>query len=268
MLLLGVETSTSGASVALADERRVVACAQLDRPGAHGRFVAPATDFCLRHAGMAAAELTGVAVSLGPGRFTGMRVGIATAQALAHSRALPVVGLASLDLIAFTARHSQRLVCAVIDARRGELAWAFYQPATGGSRRRSDFRLGTPERLAGDIDAERQAVLAVGDGAIAHGALLTAAGAEVGDEAAAAPSATALVSLARDRFQREETQRPEDLTPIYLRRPDARIAWSGRGALFGGTGQGGEGGSGGQGGPPGVRASDGAAPGGARGAAS
>lgn len=232
--MLALETSTTPASVALGDERGIVAAAQLGRAGAHGRFLAPAIAFCQHHAGVAASDLTGVAVSLGPGRFTGMRVGIATAQALAHSRDLPVVGLASLDLIAFAARHVRRPICAVIDARRGELAWAFYQPARDGSRRRSDYRLGPPERLAGEIDAEGD-VLALGDGAVGHSALLAAAGAEVGDEAAAEPSATALVALARPRFQREETQRPEDLAPIYLRRPDARIAWSGRGAVHGGT---------------------------------
>lgn len=235
MLLLGLETSTTQASVALGDERGLVCAARLGRPGAHGSFVAPAIEFCCRHAGMDPSRLTGVAVSLGPGRFTGMRVGIATAQVIAHARGLPVVGLASLDLVAFGARHVRRPVCAVIDARRGELTWAFYRPSPGGIQRRSDYRLGTPERLAGELEAEREEVLVLGDGALAHRSLLAAAGAEVADETAGEPSATALVALARPRFEREETQRAADLSPIYLRRPDARIAWSGRGALFGGT---------------------------------
>lgn len=245
MLLLGIETSTTHASVALAHDDGLLATAQLGRPGAHGSFVAPAIAFCHHHAHVDPGELTGVAVSLGPGRFTGMRVGIATAQMLAHSRNLPVVGLSSLDLVAFTARYAERPVCAAVDARRGELAWAFYRAAGGDVQRRTDVRLGPPERLAGEIDAggagaEVEAggppVLAVGDGAVAQRALLAAAGAEVGDATAAEPSAASLVALARPRFAREDTQRPEDLMPIYLRRPDARIAWSGRGALFGGTG--------------------------------
>lgn len=242
MLLLGIETSTTHASVALAHDDGLLATAQLGRPGAHGSFVAPAIAFCQHHACVDAGELAGVAVSLGPGRFTGMRVGIATAQMLAHSRSLPVVGLSSLDLVAFAARYAERPVCAVVDARRGELAWAFYRATGGDVQRRTDVRLGPPERLAGEIDAGAEAeaggppVLAVGDGAVAQRALLAAAGAEVGDAAAAEPSAASLVALARPRFAREDTQRPEDLMPIYLRRPDARIAWSGRGALFGGTG--------------------------------
>lgn len=241
MLLLGIETSTTHASVALAHEGGLLATAQLGRSGAHGSFVAPAIEFCRHHAQVTGDELTGVAVSLGPGRFTGMRVGIATAQMLAHSRGLPVVGLSSLDLVAFTARYAERPVCAVVDARRGELAWAFYRAAAGDIQRRTDVRLGPPDRLAGEIESGGEAeagahpVLALGDGALAHRALLAAAGAEVGDAVAGQPSAAALVALARPRFEREDTQRPEDLLPIYLRRPDARIAWSGRGALFGGT---------------------------------
>lgn len=236
MLVLGIETATTHASVALGDDRRLVATARLGRSGAHGRFVAPAIHFCCQHAGVRVADLTGVAVSLGPGRYTGMRVGIATAQALAHSSQLPVVGLSSLDVVAFAARFASQPICAVIDARRGELAWAFYRATAGELQRRSDFRLGPPERLAGEIEGGVEEVLAVGDGAVAHRALLAAAGASVGDETAAEPSADAVVALARPRFAREETQEPADLAPIYLRRPDARIAWSGRGALFGGTG--------------------------------
>jgi tRNA threonylcarbamoyladenosine biosynthesis protein TsaB len=238
VLVLGIETATTHASVALGDERGLVATARVGRAGTHGRFVAPALRFCCQHAGVRTADLTGVAVSLGPGRYTGMRVGIATVQALAHSAQLPAVGLSSLDLVAFAARYASQPVCAVIDARRGELAWAFYRASAGGIQRRSDFRLGPPERLAGEIEAGVEPVLAVGDGAVAHRALLAAAGASVGDDIAAEPSAEAVVALARPRFEREETQEPADLAPIYLRRPDARIAWSGRGALFGGTGGG------------------------------
>ncbi|MEX2328312.1 MAG: tRNA (adenosine(37)-N6)-threonylcarbamoyltransferase complex dimerization subunit type 1 TsaB, partial [Nitriliruptoraceae bacterium] len=83
MLILGLETSTSRSSVALVDGDRVVASASLGVDRRHGEFVAPAIDFCLRQAGMSADRITGVAVGTGPGLFTGLRVGIATAQAIA-----------------------------------------------------------------------------------------------------------------------------------------------------------------------------------------
>lgn len=234
MLVLGLETSTAQTSVCLGSERGLVASARLGRGQAHGEFTATAIHFCLDHAGLAISDVNGIAVSLGPGLFTGMRVGIATAQTLAHARRLPVVGLASLDLLAFRARHVRRLVCSVLDARRGELFWAFYRSAPGGIQRVTEFRCGPPGKLAGEIEAVTDDVLAIGDGAVANRALLESTGSEVGSLATAYPDAEALVELALPRFIREETSRPEDLVPIYLRKADARIGWRQRGALVGG----------------------------------
>ena len=123
----------------------------------------------------------------------------------------------------------------MIDARRGELFWAFYRSVPGGIQRTSEFRWGPPGKLAGEIEAQGEDTLCIGDGALEHRSLLESAGAEVGTPSSAYPTAQALVELALPRFLREETQRPEDLHPTYIRQPDARINWSKRGALLGGT---------------------------------
>ena len=234
MLVLGIETCTPNTSVCLANEHGLVAGCGLGRGNAHGEFVAPAIEFCLEHARLKMDAVSGIAVSLGPGLFTGMRVGIATAQMLAHARRLPVVGLNSLDLLAFPVRHTRHLVCSVLDAKRGELFWAFYRTVPGGMQRVTEFRVGPPEKLAGEIEAQPDDVLCVGDGAVAQRALLESTGAEVGSPSMAYPTAQALVELALPRFIREETQRPEDLRPIYIRKADAKINWQNRGALHGG----------------------------------
>jgi tRNA threonylcarbamoyladenosine biosynthesis protein TsaB len=234
MLVLGLETSTAQSSVCLATERGAVASASLARGQSHGEFLVPAVSFCLERAGVGVRDVNGVAVSLGPGLYTGMRVGIATAQMFAHARGLPVVGLASLDLVAFGVRHVRRLICSVLDARRGELFWAFYRSVPGGVQRTSEFRVGPPAKLAGEIESNAEDVLAVGDGALAQRTLLESAGADVASPLFAYPSAAALCELALPRFIREETQRAEDLRPVYLRMADTRIGWAQRGALRGG----------------------------------
>lgn len=236
MLVLGIETSTPHSSVCLGTERGPVATATLTRGQAHGDFLAPAIDFCLRQSRLKMEAVAGVTVSLGPGLFTGMRVGIATAQALAHARRLPVLGLNSLDLLAFPVRYvkANRMICSTLDARRGELFWAFYRPSAGGVQRVSDLRVGPPARLAGEIEAMAEDMLCVGDGALAHRPLLEATGAAVGSYGNAYPTAQALVELALPRFLREESGRPEDLRPVYIRKADARISWRNRGALHGG----------------------------------
>lgn len=245
MLILGIETSTARSSVCLGTQDGLLAAAALGRGQAHGEFVAPAIRFCLGHAAADVKEVTGVAVSLGPGLYTGMRVGIATAQALAHARGLPVVGLSTLDLLAFPFRYvrSDRVVCAVLDARRGEVFWALYRPSQGGVQRVTEVYVGPPAKLAGDLEALAEDVLCVGDGAAAHRGVLASTGAEVASAWTGNPTAEALVELAVPRFLREDTQRPEDLHPVYVRQADARINWEQRGALFGGTAPGAPGGT-------------------------
>jgi tRNA A37 threonylcarbamoyladenosine modification protein TsaB len=93
--------------------------------------------------------------------------------------------------------------------------------------------VGSPARLAGEIEAMREDVLCLGEGAAAAHSVLEASGAEVGTPTLY-PGAVALVELAVPRFLREETQRPEELSPLYLRDVDATISWHGRGALHGG----------------------------------
>ena len=234
MLILAIDTSTQATSVCLAAQSGVVASARLGRGQRHGEFTATAIRFCLDRAGMTATDVTGVAVSLGPGAYTGMRVGIATAQTFAHAGGLPVVGLASLDVVAFAARHTRRRIYSVIDARRRELFWAAYRQSPGGVQRIGEYSVGAPATLVSDIEASGEEVLAIGDGAVQHTAEIESVGATVGSWSTAHPEAAFLAELALPRFEREETQRPSDLHPIYLRKADARINWERRGALRGG----------------------------------
>lgn len=237
MIVLGLDTSTEVSSVCIGDEGGAIATASLSTARSHAEFLLPAVRFCLAQADLGFDRVAGVAVGLGPGLYTGMRVGIATAQSLAHAARLPCVGLGSLDVLAYRARtvSSSRLLCAVLDARRGEAFWALYRPCPTGVQRTTDFRVGPPEKLAGEIEASPDDVLCLGDGALRYRQLLESAGAAIDPSPDAHPDARDLVQLALPRFVREETQRPEDLRPIYLREADARISWRNRGALFGGV---------------------------------
>ena len=225
MLVLGLETSTTRSSVALVDDDRVIASASLGVPRRHGEFLAPGIAFCLEQAGVEVERINGVAVGIGPGLFTGLRVGLATAQTFAAARNLPVVGLSGLDVLAFQARYTRRAICAVIDARRGELFWAFYRAAPGGVQRESTPSVGRIDQLTAEIEAHGDDVLVIGDGALTERERLLDTGADVGGPDLGWPDAEALAELAVPRFVREETQRPDELRPIYLRDADAQIGW-------------------------------------------
>lgn len=227
LLILGIETSTEQTAVALGTESGIVATTSLSmgRPG--DAVVMPAIEHLLRWSHTSLPSLGGIAVGLGPGLFTGMRVGIATAKTLAQALQIPVVGVASLDLVAFSVGSARSLICAALDAKRGELFYAFYLPVPGGIARQTEFAVGPPAHLTAELEARREDILMVGNGALTYRRELEEAGNHVGFASAshAFPPATALVELAIARLAREDFDRLYDLKPFYVRKSDAQIAW-------------------------------------------
>jgi len=230
MLALGIETSTQHTSIALGTELGTVASASLggDRPS--HELVMPVVEQLLDWSGSSLGQVGGVAVGLGPGLFTGMRVGVATAKTLAQTLAVPIVGLASLDVLAFMHRHARRLVCAVLDAKRQEVFYAFYRPVPAGVTREGGFEVGPPAHLAAELNARAEDVLLVGSGSLVYRRLLedVVGPVEFASAERAYPAATALVELAIPRFLREDFDRLYDVRPYYVRKSDAEIAWDQR----------------------------------------
>ncbi|MDQ3646499.1 MAG: tRNA (adenosine(37)-N6)-threonylcarbamoyltransferase complex dimerization subunit type 1 TsaB [Actinomycetota bacterium] len=227
MLVLGIETSTPQASVAIGSEQGVVASALVSRGASYNEFLLPAVRFCLEQAGLGYRNLGGIAVSLGPGLFSGMRVGVATAKALAQALSVPIVGMASLDLVAFDVRYTAKTICAVLDARRNEVFHAFYRPSPGGVQRMSAYEVEKPERLVVGLSSRPEEVLLVGNGALLYRDVLEGAGrvvefASAGDSF---PDARALVELALPRLFRQDFDSLYDLKPLYLRRSARPIDW-------------------------------------------
>jgi tRNA threonylcarbamoyladenosine biosynthesis protein TsaB len=230
MLVLGIETSTQQTAVALGTEHGIMASTLLGGAKARHEVIVPNVAQLLKWSGSSFSSLSGIAVGLGPGLFTGMRVGIATAKTFAQVLAIPIIGLASLDVIAFSVRYSRRLICAVIDAKRKEVFYALYRPVPGGVARQTGFEVATPDRLAAELEAIGEDILLVGDGGLVYRRQLERAGShlEFASAAHSHPAATALVELAIPRLQREEFDRLYDLRPYYVRKSDAEIAWDQR----------------------------------------
>jgi tRNA threonylcarbamoyladenosine biosynthesis protein TsaB len=227
MLVLGIETSTPQASVAIGSEQGVVASALVSRGASYNEFLLPAIRFCLDEARLGYRNLGGIAVGLGPGLFTGMRVGVATAKALAQTLSLPIVGMPSLDTLAYEVRYSQKTICAVLDARRSEVFHAFYRPSPGGIQRMTEYRVERPEQLAIGIASRPEEVLMVGNGALLYREIFSDLGsvAEIGTMSHAFPNSRSLVEIALPRLYREEFDSLYDVKPLYLRRSAKRIQW-------------------------------------------
>jgi tRNA threonylcarbamoyl adenosine modification protein YeaZ len=199
-VLLAFDTATPHVTVALHDGSTVVATFESEEPMRHGEMLAPGIERVLAEAGASAADLTGIAVGVGPGPFTGLRVGLVTARTLALVREIPVHGVCSLDILAAEAidRGIEEFVVAT-DARRKEVYLASY----AGGRRVHGPQVLKPE------DAATEALVVGRGGSLYTDDFPNTTGPEH-------PSAGVLCDVVlRRRF---EIVGPE---PLYLRRPDA-----------------------------------------------
>jgi tRNA threonylcarbamoyl adenosine modification protein YeaZ len=202
VLVLGLDTSTPAVSVALVEAGvRLLAERVVVDARRHGELLAQGIAGVLAEARVDRRDLTAVVVGLGPGPFTGLRVGVVTAATLGDALEIPVYGICSLDGLGTGAR------VAMTDARRREVYWARYD-AEGA--RVSGPQVSKPADIAGEL----RGVPVVGFGAEAHADALS--GLDLRPEPRY-PSPTALVERAAALFG----STPEPLVPLYLRRPDA-----------------------------------------------
>src|SRR3954454_747870 len=224
VIILGIETATTRVGCAIGGVEGVLASFQATRGRRHAETLTPAIEFVCQQARVEFKEISALAVDIGPGLFTGLRVGVATAKAMAQALPVPMIGFSRLDLLAFAVRYSGRLVAAVVDARRGEVFYALYRHVPGGVQRLTEPVVAAPDDLTSELMARGEDCLAVGDGALRYAELLDEVShVEVGSTGTAFPSAEALVELAHPRAVREEFVQPWEIEALYLRKADAEV---------------------------------------------
>jgi tRNA threonylcarbamoyladenosine biosynthesis protein TsaB len=229
-VILGIETATPSVSVALGGPDGVLAAWQLAAGQRHAETLVPAIQFLCRQAGVELARFDAVAVDVGPGLFTGLRVGVATAQALAQALDVPLVEGSSLELLAYPFRlWPGGAVASVVDARRAEVYFAVYRPEGGALEPLVPEQVGPPEAAAAALGGEGAPRLAVGDGALRYASTLERhGGLELAGRDAAYPQAAALVERCWPRFAAGQVVRPGSVRARYLRRADAVVNYEQR----------------------------------------
>ena len=211
MLLLALDTATPAISAALAEvgdgpQAHLIAHSVVVDGKAHAERLAPEIDAILSDGGVKPRDLAAIVAGVGPGPFTGLRVGLMTATALGSVLGIPTYGVCTLDVLG--AATSGRALVAT-DARRREVYWAIYEDG----RRIWAPSVDKPADLAPLLSKER-VLQGVGEGTQRYAEALGIAAAEP-----LYPPLELLVALAAERVQQKE--KSETLTPLYLRRPDA-----------------------------------------------
>jgi tRNA threonylcarbamoyladenosine biosynthesis protein TsaB len=225
MKLLAIETATPGSSVAVLEGRSTLAAASRIDPVGHASFLVPAIDFCFDQVGWSPIDLDAVVVDIGPGLYTGLRVGLATAQGLAAAFGIPLIPATSLDALALEARTGHRMIWALVDVRRGQFAVARYRPVPGGVVREGDNELVDSEQLRAMLESNTDESLVVGEhGVLPDGFFRGMSSVKTGRPRY--PYAVALAEIAAGKYERDEFPAPDEISPLYMREPDVTINWA------------------------------------------
>ena len=220
MRVLALETSTLAGGVALCEDGRVVGLSLLNVALTHSERLMSMVDRLLEDCRWTLAQVQGLAVSIGPGSFTGLRVGVATVKGLALALGLPVAAVPTLDALAANLPFADAPVCTLLDARKGEVYVCLYQWTGQSMERRSDYLALPPEDVPAWL---RVPVIVLGDGVPACRPYLERLGGRVrvAPAAQSVPSAAMIGQIGHVMLASGQEISGDALEPFYLRPSEA-----------------------------------------------
>jgi tRNA threonylcarbamoyladenosine biosynthesis protein TsaB len=234
MRILAVETATAWQSVAIVEGDTVLARSDEDAAGSHARRLVPAIDRLLTSCGMTLTDMEGLAVSIGPGSFTGLRVGLATVMGFRSVTGLPLAAVPTLEAMAWNLRGTEHLLCPMLRARAGEVYWARYQWLSGSAlKQMQEEQVSTVETLVQMLPGP---ALMFGEGWELHKQdfrrLLDGRLRDLGEAPPGAmrPSAVSVGRAGAERIRRGQVA-GQGLSPRYVQRAEAEAVWERRGAI-------------------------------------
>jgi len=226
ILIVAIETATGCGSVALTrgglQGGRLLAEATAQPEKTHSRRLLGSVDWVLRAAGVSWSDVDGIAISLGPGSFTGLRIGMAAAKGLAFATAVPLIGVQTLDAIALCCPAIDRPLWCLLDARKQQLYAACYHPGTEGQPERClPVEVMDPGQLVEKISGP---VFLAGPGVAAYGSVLSSiAQSRIIQATLSSPQASRLGFLAAELLKKGERLDPFTAAPLYVRASDAEL---------------------------------------------
>jgi tRNA threonylcarbamoyladenosine biosynthesis protein TsaB len=226
MKVFGIDTSTSCESVGLIDDGEVISDYLLNLPVTHSERLLGAIEFVLREARCPIENIDGWAIALGPGSFTGLRIGVSTVKGLALATGKPVAGVSILDVLASQIAPTPHLICPILDARKKEIYTAFYRYEEGSSlKRQSDYQAIRPENLVKKIT---EPTIFLGDGVKTYGDFLLKS---IPSSAIFPPAplhvshGSMVAKLGFELLRKGEHLNLSTFSPLYIRPSEAEMKW-------------------------------------------
>jgi tRNA threonylcarbamoyladenosine biosynthesis protein TsaB len=226
MKVLGIDTSTSCGAVGLIDDGEVLSDTLVNIPVTHSERLLGAIEFVLREARCSIGDVDGWAISLGPGSFTGLRIGVSTVKGLAFATGKPVAGVSTLDALASQVSPTSHLICPILDARKKEVYTAFYRYGEGNilGRQSNDQAL-RPEDLVSKI---KEQTIFLGDGVRTYKDFLLHSLPSLATFRAVplhASHGSMVATLGFELLKKGEYLNVSTFSPVYVRPSEAEMKW-------------------------------------------
>ena len=228
MYILGIETATKTGGISIVSENGVLAEYTLNIEATHSERLMSTVDRVLKDTGFSLANIDGFGVSIGPGSFTGLRIGLSTIKGLVFATGKPVAAVPTLKALAWNVPFSRHTVCPLLDAKKKEVYAGLYRHiGTDYVQEMPDAVIALAE-MAGTMTGE---VLFTGEGARLFAEDIKK---HFGDRAhfaplsSSVPSAASVAEIALMMLKGGQQTGPDALVPMYIRRPEAEVAWEKR----------------------------------------
>jgi len=224
MRILALDTSTNVASVAILEDDVIIGEYSCNKGKTHSQRLMPMIQSLLEKVGLCATDMDAFSASIGPGSFTGLRIGVTTVKSMAFAARKPVISVHTLDALAYNCSMSKALICPIIDARNSQVFTAIYKFVNGKLERLTDYLGIHINELVDIIRPMEGEIVLLGDACSMHRDYFAA---ELGERLSIAPPNTALAKassvavLARNAFLDGKLESCYDMVPFYLRKSQA-----------------------------------------------
>lgn len=230
-MILAFDTATDACTLALGEDNRVLASKTVHAPRGHLETLLPLIDQVLAEVSIKIQDVDYVASGSGPGSFTGIRIAVSTARGLAQAKDIPLVGISTLDILAYGLRAEDRFICPVIDAKRGQVYFSVYESDGGNIQRMGDIQSLAPDEFCSILKKLGRPVMLAGDALEAYGSLFKERLDDLTKFASPKnwfPDAKNILPLADEQIKRGITCQYYEIMPIYVRVPIAEESWQKR----------------------------------------
>lgn len=230
MKVLALETSTIAGSIAIADAGELIGELRINVKVAHAERLMNSVNWLLNASRLSVKDIDAFAVSIGPGSFTGLRIGLSTAKGFSYATNKPLVSVPTLDAFARTLPFCSSLICPMLDARKNEVYTGLYKWEGGMCKKIISETAVNPADFLKDMENIKETIVFMGDGTKIYKKLITDIlknKAIFAPASKMSPSASSVAEIALEKLKQGLTADPVSLTPFYIRKSEAEVHWKG-----------------------------------------